>query len=503
MDRVQDTVAPARLPALTARRHCLSIVLASGLLSLVGVAGAAAQYGGGYGSGQSGYGQPGSGSAPRARPAPPQKKDAFPSDAYQEPPAWSGKPAPKAGNPPPSSQAAAKPAARRNSGHQPPPSERRFDGNEVIIELNGRPSQTEVDALAQRHRLNRVESQPMELTDSTFFRWQIPDGRNVRDVIRQLGNDPTVRSVQPNYAFRLQQTTPVALTTGVTIGDAAQYALGKMRLPQAHNIARGEKVLVAVIDSGVDRRHPELRGVIADSFDALGGDDAPHSHGTGIAGAIAAHARLLGVAPAASILAIRAFGATDGGAESTSFLIIKSIDKAVEQGARVINMSFAGPHDPAIGRMLAAARAKGVVLIAAAGNAGPNSPPLFPAADPNVIAVTATDSEDRLFQASNRGRHIAIAAPGVDILVPAPGASYQMQSGTSFAAAHVSGVAALMLERRPDLTPDAVRKILLSTARDLGPRGRDDQFGAGLADAFNAIMVNEPKRFEASSAPAR
>jgi subtilisin family serine protease len=78
-----------------------------------------------------------------------------------------------------------------------------------------------------------------------------------------------------------------------------------------------------------------------------------------------------------------------------------------------------------------------------------------------------------------------------------------MQSGTSFAAAHVSGVAALLLERRPDLTPDAVRKVLLSTARDLGPKGRDDQFGAGLADAFNAIMLNEPKRFEASSAPAR
>jgi subtilisin family serine protease len=343
----------------------------------------------------------------------------------------------------------------------------------------------------------------MQLTDSTFFRWRIPDNRNVRDVIRQLGNDPAVRSVQPNYAFTLQQQPSQASLTTAVGGDAAQYAIGKLRLPQAHNITRGDKVLVAVIDSGVDRRHPELRGVVSDSFDALGGDEPPHAHGTGIAGTIAARARLMGVAPAASIIAIRAFGATDKGAESTSFLILKSIDYAVEQGARVINMSFAGPHDPAIQRLLAAARAKGVVLIAAAGNAGPSSPPLFPAADPNVIAVTATDSEDRLFSASNRGRHIAIAAPGVDILVPAPGASYQIQSGTSFAAAHVSGVAALLLERRPDLTPDAVRKILISTARDLGPRGRDDQFGAGLADAFNAIMVNEPKRFEASGAPPR
>ena len=90
------------------------------------------------------------------------------------------------------------------------------------------------------------------------------------------------------------------------------------------------------------------------------------------------------------------------------------------------------------------------------------------AADPNVIAVSATDAEDRLFKASNRGRHVAIAAPGVDILVPIPGANYDLTSGTSIAAAHVSGVVALILERKPTLDPDAVRRVLLSTARDLG-----------------------------------
>jgi subtilisin family serine protease len=129
-----------------------------------------------------------------------------------------------------------------------------------------------------------------------------------------------------------------------------------------------------------------------------------------------------------------------------------------------------------------------VVLVAAAGNAGPKSPPLYPAADPNVIAVTATDAEDKLLRAANRGRHIALAAPGVDILAPAPHARYQTTSGTSIAAAHVSGLAALLLERKPDLTPDAIRKILLSTAADLGAKGRDDQFGAGLADAYRALM---------------
>ena len=137
--------------------------------------------------------------------------------------------------------------------------------------------------------------------------------------------------------------------------------------------------------------------------------------------------------------------------------------------------------------MLAAAHQKGVVLVAASGNAGPKSPPLWPAADPNVIAVTATDFDDHLYAMANRGNHVAIAAPGVDILVAIPGDAYKMETGTSFSAAFVSGVAALVLERRPELTPDAVKKVLLSTAHDLGPKGRDDQFGAGLMDAFQAV----------------
>jgi subtilisin family serine protease len=138
-------------------------------------------------------------------------------------------------------------------------------------------------------------------------------------------------------------------------------------------------------------------------------------------------------------------------------------------------------------RMLASAAKRGIVLIAAAGNAGPKSAPLFPASDPNVIAVTATDVDDKLFQGSNRGHHIAVAAPGVRLLLPIPGGNYDMTTGTSFAAAHISGIAALILEREPALSPDSVRRVLLSTARDLGPAGRDKDFGAGLADAYEAL----------------
>ena len=152
-------------------------------------------------------------------------------------------------------------------------------------------------------------------------------------------------------------------------------------------------------------------------------------------------------------------------------------------------MSFAGPTDPAIHRALEAAYKKGIVLIAAAGNAGAKSPPLYPAADPNVIAVSATDLEDKLFEQSNRGRHIAVAAPGAQILVVAPDGSYDVSSGTSYSAAEVSGVVALMIQRKGDLTPAQVRNILRATAKDLGPKGPDTMFGAGLADAYRALTA--------------
>src|SRR6202047_3165747 len=128
-------------------------------------------------------------------------------------------------------------------------------------------------------------------------------------------------------------------------------------------------------------------------------------------------------------------------------------------------------------------------MSAPAANPGPKSPPLYPAANANVIAVSATDAQDKLFAASNRGGYIAISAPGVEIFLPAPDEKYQMSSGTSFSAAYISGLAALVLERNPALKPNEVRAVLMKTARDLGPPGRDDQFGAGEADAFAAVSA--------------
>jgi len=360
----------------------------------------------------------------------------------------------------------------------------------IVAEIDTSLTSAQADELARRHGLARLQSQHFPLLDATIGLFRITDRRSITTVSREFATEAGIRSVQSNFRYVLQEQKTV-----LTEGDPAQYALAKLRLPQAHMLAHGANVTVAVIDSGIDAKHPELANAIADSFDALGSKEGPHAHGTGIAGAIVAHARLMGSAPAARILAIGAFGTTPNGAESTSFVVLKGLDYAVAHGAQIVNMSFAGPKDALIGRGIAAAAAKGIVMVAASGNAGPKSPPLYPAAETNVIAVSATDAQDRLFAASNRGSHIAVVAPGVDIFLPAPGEKYQMTSGTSFSAAYISGLAALMLERNPALKPGEVRAILMKTARDLGTPGRDDLFGAGEADAYAAVAA-------ASDAPA-
>ena len=286
------------------------------------------------------------------------------------------------------------------------------------------------------------------------------------------------------YIFAQQSAEPA---------NPDQYAPEKLKLPEAHRLATGERVLVAVIDSGVDASHPDLAGAIVRSFDAVEDGTPPHPHGTGMAGAIAARRTIMSSAPGVGLLTVRAFSTKTTNPEATTFNILKGLDWAAEQGARVINMSFAGPADPRIREAVSKAARKDIVLVAAVGNAGPRSPPLYPAADPGGIAVTATDMDDALFPGANRGTYISVAAPGVDVLVPAPQGTYQFTTGTSVAAAEVSGVVALLLERNPSLTPNDVRRLLMRTARALGPKGRERDFGAGLVNALQAVSSAKPR----------
>jgi hypothetical protein len=376
----------------------------------------------------------------------------------------------------------------------PPRGETRFISNEMVFHVPTNVAPGAVDAAARRLGLVAVGSQNLTLSGGTLFHFRIDNGRQVADVVRELEAEH-IGVAQPNYVYRLQQDAHApAPAPSLPRGDPAQYAIGKLHLVEAHKIATGAGVLVAVIDSQIDTTHPDLGGTISAQFDAVGNREKPDEHGTEMTGAIVAHRKLLGVAPHARILAIHAFSPeAQTSAQTTTEHILAGIDWAIAKGAKIINMSFAGPYDPLLSQALKKAHEKGILLIAAGGKSGPQSPPLYPAADENVIAVTAVDENDKLLPQANQGPHIALAAPGVNILEPAPGAAYGFTTGTSVATAHVSGVAALIIERDPAIDVAMLEELLYSTARDLGPKGRDSQFGYGLVDPLHALNSLEAK----------
>lgn len=353
--------------------------------------------------------------------------------------------------------------------------------DEVLFEVRPGTPEQDIDALAGRQGLERLSAETFELTGSTIYRYRITDGRDVPAVVAALAADPMVKDVQPNHIFSLSQASGLAAT---------QYAAAKMRLPEAHRSSTGANVLVAVIDSGIDATHPALKGAVIEAFDPVGGAYKPHSHGTAVAALAVGRGELTSPAPAARILAIRAFAPDQParpGAQGTTMHILRGLDFAAKRGAKVVNMSFAGPRDAKIAEFVAAGAAKGAIHVAAAGNAGPSSPPLYPAAEPDVIAVTATGPDDRLLDVANRGAHLSVAAPGVDVVVAAPGGGYSYMSGTSMASAEIAGLVALLVEVRPQISAQEAKDALEASSRDLGPKGRDPEFGAGAADARGAL----------------
>ena len=354
----------------------------------------------------------------------------------------------------------------------------------VLINQDQTPS-VEAD-LAGQYGLDQLGTEAIPLLGARVALYRIRDRRPEQQVIAAMAGDGRVRQVQLNHRYR-REAGPGG------VGDRLpQYGHLKVELPGAHELAQGRDVVVAVIDSAVDVSHPDLEGAVAGSFDAAGSSDkAPDFHGTAIAGIIRARGVLEGVAPESALLAIRAFQVTRPGQmpETSSWVLLKAIDWAVANKAKVLNLSFSGPRDAAVHQILQAAAQRRVVAVAAAGNGGPKAAPAYPAAYPEVIAVTALDERDRIYQYANRGSYIFVAAPGVDILAPVEKGKHSYLSGTSFAAAYVSGIVALLLERDPGLEPGAIADLISTGSYDLGPKGRDDQFGAGRINALHSLQA--------------
>lgn len=255
----------------------------------------------------------------------------------------------------------------------------------------------------------------------------------------------------------------------------------------------GAGIKVGIIDTGIDVDHPDLAVVGGVTFVAgTTTYDDDNGHGTHVAGTVAALANgsgVIGAAPAASLYAIKVLDSTGSGYWSD---VVSGIDWAVSNGMQIVNMSLgASSGTTTLQQACDNAYAKGVLLVAAAGNsgnaAGKGDNVGYPAAYASVIAVAATDSDDVRASFSSTGPDVELAAPGVSIYSTYMGGGYSTLSGTSMASPHVTGVAALVWKANPSFANADVRNAMNSTATDLGAAGRDNWYGYGLVNAPRAV----------------
>ncbi len=325
------------------------------------------------------------------------------------------------------------------------------------------------------------------------FLLQVSSTRSFQVILQEMAADPRPLWVQRDQIFSTTQSAQQTSGTPAANGTAAlPYAFDRINLGTVRAVSRGASVRIAMVDSGVDLAHEALSGARLAVLDVIRNSNTvpAEGHGTAIAGIILGRNALSGIAPDVELLAIRAFHQSDArstAAQSSSYYVAKGISRAIDAKVQAINLSLSGPQDRLVTQAVEQALMARIAVIAAAGNAGIGAPPAYPAAQPGVIAVTATDGKDRLYRHANRGSYVTLAAPGVDILCAAPGNRYDYLSGTSMATAYVTGLAALMIDRQAALGPTQLRKILETSAADLGPPSRDPDFGAGRIDAAAAF----------------
>lgn len=246
--------------------------------------------------------------------------------------------------------------------------------------------------------------------------------------------------------------------------------------------------LIGMLDTPVNAEHPGLAGQALERQAVLAPGRTPASavHGTAIAALLigAPGGRTPGLLPNARLLAAEVFHRDAAGvAQADAFDLLRGLQLMADRGVTVVNLSFAGPANALLELGLVRLAARGVALVAAAGNGGPEAAPLYPGAYPGVIAVTAVDRNFELFSQAARGPHIAFAAPGVKLWTAASVSGGRFRSGTSYAAPFVTAALAAQRAATPGLPPSLLVELLAAHARDLGAPGRDVLYGWGLVQS--------------------
>jgi subtilisin family serine protease len=333
------------------------------------------------------------------------------------------------------------------------------------------------EALANTYRFRLVSDWAMPAIGVRCFLAEIASETEVADIVSRLSADPRVESAQPIQVFHL---------LGHTDDYAAlQSSARQLQLDQLHKFATGRRVRVAQIDTGVETSHPDLKGQLSEPVNLVDGSPyAAELHGTEVAGIIVARADdgqgIIGIAPGATLMPLRACWEQqqrEAGVICTSFTLAKAIQYAIAKRAQILNLSLSGPRDRLLERLIEKAVSDGMVVVAAVDPQQPAGG--FPASMPQVIGVAAsgTGLPEKV-----------VLAPGDRVLTTTPNASWGFASGNSFAAAHVSGIAALLLEAAPSTHPGETISLLRSFSRPT-----DGAPGAGRLNAC-ALLTHLAKK---------
>ena len=410
----------------------------------------------------------------------------------------------------------------------PPALDQPHTTDEIVVKISELNLENAVSALQKMDISVDQVSAPIDTQGTRII--HVP-AEKYADVLTALRSAQFFNDAEPNYLVQMA-TLPLGYP------DDPQYSsqanLTSVQVPAAWDTLSiaanpGQPVLVAVLDTGVDTAHPDLAGriwtnpgeICGDAidndhngyvddcygWDMVNGDNVANDdngHGTKVAGVIGAVTNntigIAGIAPNARILPVKVLGA---GGIGTHVSAAEGIIYAANMGARIINIGFAGSATSAVlQNAVTYALSKGVIIIAPAGNDGA-AVINYPASYTGVISVAAVQNDNTIASFSTSSSYISLVAPGVNILSTAPGSAYQTASGTSMAAAHVSGVA-VMLAGQPQFLnqPELLSAALINTARDLGTSGRDAIFGYGVVSANDALFYATSSATVQISSPA-
>ena len=318
------------------------------------------------------------------------------------------------------------------------------------------------------------ERQDLATLGRVLLRVAAPEDRDIAQAALELALDAPGTEIDFNHVYRPGADDDENTLTGAPAADRGSAP--RRELP-------GSPLAVGIVDTALFRQHDALRSadIVERDFVPFAAE-RPTAHGTAVASVLVGDAAKLepqlrgGRVYAASVFFVDA----EGNDAATAASLAAAAEWLSAERVRVINMSLAGPPNRVLEAAIEALVERGVVVVAAVGNNGPNGDPLYPAAYAQVLGVTAIDSANRIYRYANRGPHVAFAAPGVDVRVARSGGGYRELSGTSIAAPHAAAAIARAFASRAGASPAALVAELKRTALDLGAKDFDPVFGFGL-----------------------